>query len=135
MGTLKHPRRKQIYLLSPYTHTDPDIRQDRHDKACFAAAVLIRAGYNVFSPIAHSHTISQHAGNDCDSRFWTELDLSFLEAWADEARVLMLDGWLGSDGIKTEFAAAMKAGIETGFMTWDQVMEMAADMGMEIVNG
>jgi hypothetical protein len=139
MGTLqvfpqKNPGRKpiNIYLLSPYSHPDPAVRQERHDRAVAAAAVLVASGYNVFSPITHSHAISKLVGNSNNSGFWTDLDLSFLDRWADHACVLMIDGWLGSDGIKSELARAMDNHIGVRWLSWEQVVEMAADMGVDL---
>ena len=45
-----------IYLASPYSHPDADVRQARHDLAVEAAiAIMQDIGEAVFSPIAHSH--------------------------------------------------------------------------------
>ena len=49
-----------IYLASPYTHHDPEVRLERYRAVCRAAAGLIRQGRVVFSPIAHSHAITEH---------------------------------------------------------------------------
>jgi hypothetical protein len=41
------------YLISPYSHFDPVIREERFRAACRAAAALVRVGRAVFSSIAH----------------------------------------------------------------------------------
>lgn len=105
-------REKRIYLASPYSSQDSAVRQDRYEEACKKAAELMSQGYNVFSPIAHSHPISQHIGNGLDHDFWLSQDLSFLESWADEMWVLMLPGWEESIGIWKEVNFATEKGIK-----------------------
>lgn len=102
---------KRIYLASPYSHPDQNIRKLRFDQVCRVAAHLIAEGHIVFSPIAHSHPIANHMNNHNDSDFWTKLDLSFLNSWADEMIILMLDGYEKSEGIKREIEAAKKLSI------------------------
>ncbi len=78
-----------IYLASPYTHPDPAVRQARFEAACRAAAAMIRAGKTVFSPVVHSHPLTQY-GLPFDWRAWSKHDRRFLEA-CDELVVLTLD--------------------------------------------
>ena len=54
------PGETMIYLASPYTHCDHAVRLERYRAVCRAAAGLIRRGRVVFSPIAHSHAITEH---------------------------------------------------------------------------
>ena len=37
------------YLANPYSHLDPDVREQRYRAACRAAARLMWAGHIVFS--------------------------------------------------------------------------------------
>lgn len=80
-----------IYLASPYSHPDADVRVQRFDDVCRAAATLMRAGIVVFSPIAHSHPIAQF-GMPTNWEFWSHLDREFL-ARCDMLAVLTLPGW------------------------------------------
>ena len=67
-------------------------------------------GYCVFSPISHSHPISEFTEADAlNHDFWLEQDLEFME-WADEVWVYMLPGWEDSKGIKRELDYAEKLG-------------------------
>jgi len=91
-----------IYLASPYTSDHEIIMEGRYYAALDATAELIKAGYNVFSPIVHSHHIGRVLGNGNDSAYWTALDLSFIERWADVLVVLCIPGWWKSDGIMRE---------------------------------
>lgn len=100
-----------IYLASPYSHDDEKIRESRFDAACKKAAEIMMQGHNVFSPIAHSHHISLHAGNSFDHEFWLSQDMSFLEHWADEMWILTLPEWSKSKGIAKEILFAQSIGI------------------------
>ena len=102
---------KKIYLASPYSHPDKSVRENRFRAACKAASLLMVQGYLVFSPIAHSHTIAQYLDNHLDLDFWLEIDLSFLDSWADEMWILCIPGWWESKGIRREIEHAKKHGI------------------------
>jgi hypothetical protein len=97
---------KRVYLASPYSSTSRAIRNDRFRAACRAAADIIKAGHVCFSPITHSHHIADYMENHNDSGCWLKQDLSFLDSWADELWVLILDGWQESKGIKAEIMHA-----------------------------
>ena len=114
-----------IYLCSPYTDANADVRQQRFEGACRAAAMLIRQGKTVFSPIAHSHVICQY-GVPLDWRFWQQHDLRYLAA-CDEVVVLKLDGWERSVGVQAEIAAARALGKPVSFLSvGDRAAESAA---------
>jgi hypothetical protein len=97
-----------IYLASPYSHPDPDVREARYRAACLATASLLRAGQLVFSPIAYSHWTAEH-GLPCTWSFWAMFDRWFLEH-CDEVVVLMLDGWKASVGVQAEIRIARELG-------------------------
>ena len=99
---------KNIYLASPYSHRDTMVMENRFTTICIVAGKLMAKGYNVFSPIAHSHPISQHLSNQIDHEFCLGQDLSFLNSWADELLVCMMDGWETSKGIKIEVEVATR---------------------------
>ncbi len=93
-----------IYIATPYTHPDPCVRADRFEAVNRAAAALMRAGHCVFSPISHSHPISQH-GVPGDWTRWELLDRRMLRQ-CEEVVVLTLDGWEASKGVQAELAIA-----------------------------
>jgi len=103
-----------IYLASPYSHLDPAVRQKRFEAVCQVAADLIRQGYVVFSPIAHSHVIAQH-GLPTNWEFWEEQDRQFIAA-CDQVWVLMIDGWEQSRGIHAELTLAKQLGKPIRFL-------------------
>ena len=96
---------KYIYLASPYSHPDPDVRSDRAAAAMAVAVDLMRAGLAVFSPIAHSHAIAMIHDLPGDWGFWEAQDIPLLHH-AAELYVLTLDGWDSSRGVASEIAYA-----------------------------
>jgi len=101
-------RGRMIYLASPYSHPDEDVRQQRFEAVCKAAASLMRAGEIVFSPIAHGHPIAQH-GLPTDWRFWERQCREQIDR-CDEVVVLTLDGWRESEGVQAEIQIAADMG-------------------------
>lgn len=99
-----------IYLASPYSHPEAEVREARFQDACRAAGALMKAGLNVFSPIAHSHPMATLGDvppvHDC----WYGYDLAYLP-FCRGMIVLMLPGWCDSKGIYGEVAAANAQGI------------------------
>ena len=98
-----------IYLASPYSHPDPAMRQSRFEAACRATAALMRAGLMVFSPIAHSHPLTQY-GLPGDWAFWQRYDRAHMEACSAMA-ILTLDGWKESTGVQAETRIAANLGM------------------------
>src|SRR5262245_43439720 len=93
-----------IYLGCPYTHTSPEIREDRFDKATTATAYLVAQKHVVFSPITMTHPVDvKLAGRDSTlgSEFWVQFDEAFMDCCA-RCVVLTLDGWRESKGIARE---------------------------------
>ena len=97
-----------IYLASPYSHSDANIRQQRFEAVCRMAAELMRRGEFVFSPIAHSHPIAAF-GLPTHWEFWETIDREHL-ARCDEVVVLTLDGWRESEGVQAEIRIAAELG-------------------------
>jgi nucleoside 2-deoxyribosyltransferase len=98
-----------IYLASPYSHPDAVVRQKRFEAACRAAAALLRAGFSVFSPIAHSHPIALH-GVPGTWAFWQQVDREQLRR-CQAIVVLRLAGWETSVGVHAEIEQARRWGI------------------------
>uniref|UniRef100_A0A6M3K292 DUF1937 domain-containing protein n=1 Tax=viral metagenome TaxID=1070528 RepID=A0A6M3K292_9ZZZZ len=97
----------KIYLAAPYSHHDFAIREWRVDQTNRKAAELMIAGYQVFSPLSHSHPISKYCTVDpCDQKFWLRQDLWILDI-CDEVHVLCLPGWKESKGIRIEIEHAV----------------------------
>ena len=107
-----------IYLASPYSHPDPDVRNARFVDVCRAAGRLMLASCDpVFSPIAHGHSVAEHAeGIDAmDAEFWMRQCVGMLRL-ADILYVLKLDGWQESRGVREELEIARAFGIPVKFL-------------------
>jgi len=93
-------------------------------------------GYNVFSPISHSHPISLYMDNSLDSEFWTSVD----EHWqkkCDKLILLTLPGWKESVGLKKEYLIAIEIGQPILFMdpmTYETTVDYNCDAKIECTN-
>ena len=89
------------YLASPYSKYSAGIFAAYAD-ACQQAALLVRAGVPVFSPIAHSHGIAEFGEIDpADHEIWLPADAPFMDA-AHGIVVCKLPGWDKSRGVQHE---------------------------------
>lgn len=104
-----------IYLASPYSHPDPEVRQHRFMAACEWAGRLMKEGHTVFSPIAHSHAIEQTFDAIEPGPFWMKQDIPILRH-ADKVVVLKLEGWDRSKGIAQEIELATCAMIPVEYL-------------------
>lgn len=105
-----------IYLSSPYSHHDAEVREARFVAACRAAAKLIQEGLVIYSPIAHSHPIEVHGMKQIESSaFWKRQDVPMLRH-ASELLVLRLPGWEDSAGIKWEVEMANDLYLPVSYM-------------------
>jgi hypothetical protein len=99
-----------FYLAAPYTHPDPEVRQQRWLDATHAAAWLMQQGHRVLSPISMGHPMSvMGAGGDWGT--WHAQCLAMLEATGAMC-ILQQDnnGWRQSIGIQAEAEHARKLG-------------------------
>ncbi len=112
---LAFPPYRAVYLASPYTHDDPEVRKSRFHTACRITGELMNAGLVTFSPIAHSHPIAQQCDLPTDWKFWEKADRAMLMG-CGAMIVLTLPGWEASVGIKAERALAEAFGIPVWFL-------------------
>jgi hypothetical protein len=97
------------YLASPYSNSDPQVREDRFRAACIAVGYFMYRGEHVFSPIAHSHSVALHCELPTEWYFWQQYD-RFMIDMCSSVRVLMLPNWEDSVGIKAELEMAVELG-------------------------
>ena len=90
-----------IYLASPYSHPDPDVRHARFRSACHFAAQLAGDGHVVFCPIAHSVPMEKYGNLPGTWGFWQRQDLPMLDL-ARELHVAAFPGWKDSEGVQAE---------------------------------
>lgn len=96
------------YLACPYSHDNPAVLRDRFEAVTKLAARLIRSGKHIYSPISHSHAITE-TGLPCGWEFWASLSLAMLGV-CDDVLVYCIDGWDRSVGVRAEVMAAEASG-------------------------
>ena len=106
-----------IYLASPYSHPDPSIQDLRFRQACITGGEMIKRGFHVISPIAHSVPISSMAKYPQDYKAWKEWDEELI-LLCSQVWILMLPGWEDSMGIKNEISFAVNNGIPIKLLSW-----------------
>ena len=109
------------YLGSPYSKypgefgADPALQaaakfDAAHKAVCREAALLIKAGILIYSPIAHCHPIAIIGDIDpSDSKMWIKQQRPMMNV-ARGLIVLMLNGWMVSEGLMSEIAIFLAAG-------------------------
>ena len=103
-----------IYLAGPYSHPDPLVRQSRYNAACRATARLVRAGRPVFAPVVQGHALVPY-GVPGHWLFWEPVACEYLRR-CDELRVLQLDGWRESEGVRAELELAAELGKRVDYL-------------------
>lgn len=93
-----------LYLATPYTGHPGGLEVAWRD-ACDAAALLLREGVLVYSPIAHTHAIAQRHELPKDYAFWRRFDEDMISA-SRGVIVCLLPGWNTSRGVQAEVAYA-----------------------------
>lgn len=129
-----------LYLASPYSHPDPDVRQQRWLTASHAAAWLMTGGgdaidntgapYVVYSPIAMGHPVSvmgAHCGLGHGFDDWRQSNWAFLDA-ASFYIALQIEGWERSVGMREELAYARMRGLPIWAMRENGELWMIAPM-------
>ncbi len=116
-----------FYLATPYT-LYPGGLDEACRVACVNAAMLLRAGIAVFSPISHAHPIATLGGIPArDLEFWMMADRPLM-AVCGGLIVLKADGWGSSKGIRREIGIFRRAGKP---VIWMKPGEIPAELTME----
>ena len=99
-----------VYLATPYSHPDPDVRRQRFEAVNLRAAVLMAEGVHVFSPISHTHPIAEAGSLPKDWKFWEEYDTAIIQCCC-RLIVFCQDGWKESIGVQAEIEIASRLNI------------------------
>ena len=83
---------KKIYLAIPFSK----VEEIRFACANEVAAILIKEGHFVFSPISHSYPIEKTNLVESTYNLWLRLDKAFVD-WAEEIWVINI---IGHDGMR-----------------------------------
>lgn len=100
---------KKIYLATPYSHEDDNVRRSRFDDINKVAASLMSDGNCVYSPISHTHPIAEAGSLPLGWDYWEKIDRCFID-WCDEVYVYCADGWKESRGVQAEIFIAIELG-------------------------
>lgn len=101
--------KQYVYLACPYSHEDPQVREQRFNEANICAGKLMDAGFIVYSPISHSHPIAVAHDLPKGWSFWGRIDETFVH-FCTAVFILKLPGWEESTGVKAEMELAAKYG-------------------------
>lgn len=100
-----------IYLATPYYSPDTIIMNSRFEFCSKYVADRVATGEVIFSPIIYGHTLCQFREMPRDFEFWRDLCFKFLPH-CHTIRVLKMEGWELSRGIKAELERAEELGIK-----------------------
>jgi Domain of unknown function (DUF1937) len=104
-----------IYLASPYSHPERDIRVKRFETVARIAGQLMIEGHIVFSPICHTHPIAEFCDLPTGWEFWERVDRAYLSK-CKKLLVLQIPGWDTSIGIAAEIRIAQEIGIPIEYL-------------------
>lgn len=106
-----------IYLAIPYSHPDSTVRERRFLLVNKIAAILIKQGNHVFSPISHCHPMAVCGEGELPTswEFWEKYDSIFLNI-CKKLIVLTADGWERSIGVAGEIGIAEKLSLEIEYI-------------------
>lgn len=97
---------KLIYLASPYTDKDTKIETKRFKLAAkIAGKAMDKFKVDIYSPIAHGHTIDKAAKLKWTAEQWYNYSFRMLEH-CDEIWVLDIPGYPASKGVQRELMLA-----------------------------
>lgn len=92
-----------IYVASPYSHPDAEIRHRRYLRVMWYVMNLLKNRQWCYSPIVHCHEMARIHALPVDAIFWMDYNYALLSS-ARELHVLCLEGWQESVGVKGEVA-------------------------------
>ena len=102
-----------IYLASPYSHTNPAVREERYLLARHFTVLMLKTGRPVFSPIVYGKEMETQIGTDFES--WKLLNDRMIEI-CDGFIVLRIDGWEESKGVAYEIELAKSLGLSITYV-------------------
>jgi len=104
-----------IYLASPYTHYQPQIRNSRFQAALRYTHLQMQMGNLIFSPIVYGHSFSTLDSNLIPFEAWTDFNDQML-LLASNIHILTLEGWKESRGISYEIGKALENSIPVSYV-------------------
>lgn len=109
-----------IYLASPYSHPDSEVRLERVRLVMSATALLMKSQIVVYSPIVHNHRIAMDYGLPTEWEYWRQFDEVMISR-CDELCVLMIDGWDKSKGVEDEIKIAQNLRKRIRYLNFEEL--------------
>lgn len=106
-----------IYIGSPYSHPDENIRIERFNQVTIFAAQLVSKGYTAISPITYGHLLLDYKKMPTEFEFWNKFCISLLSKCSD-IYIYKIDGWQESKGLKAEIEFAEKNNINVKYFEY-----------------
>lgn len=104
---------KMVYVAVPFWHENETIRNYRRRKAIEYSERLFYSGTLFYSPLLYSVHFKEKKAVE---NYWITHGLRMVDV-CDEMRVLCLEGWENSSGLKGEIDRAEKRGIPVIYIT------------------
>ena len=104
-----------VYLATPYSHPETEVKERRFQVVNKKAAELMVAGVLIFSPISHTHPIALAGDLPTGWAFWEKYDRVILVACV-KIIVLRQEGWEASTGVRAEIQLAEEIGLPIEFI-------------------
>ena len=108
---------KLIYIASPYSHPDDNVREENFRIVSKLVAKLTSEGKFPISPITYGHTLLGFHEMPSDWQFWQDFCLTFLQH-CEELWVYQMPGWDKSRGVAEEIEFAKKHQIKIKYIEY-----------------
>lgn len=97
---------KLVFISSPYSNPDENIKEENYKKVAKYATFLCKSGITAISPIVYGHELLKNDKSmSSDWSFWENFCLNLMKK-CDEIHVLKLNGWEKSVGVREEIEFA-----------------------------
>lgn len=103
-----------IYLAAPYTHSDPQVVEERMKLFCIADARLCKMGHVTVSPLS-KHWLGQYSNIPLSWDFWKSYSETLMNS-CTELVVITLDGWETSTGVQAEIKLALERNLPISYV-------------------
>lgn len=117
-----------IYLASPYTYPNAQVREERFEIVRRVTMDMLALGLPVFSPITYCHQFATEFDHGTSAEVWWNFNREMLKK-ADIFVVLLLDGWSTSSGVQQERALASMRHIHEFFLADPTVPSYQKSLG------
>ena len=106
---------QMVYIATPYSDPDKAVRERRFKNVTRYASELMDNGVLVYSPITHSHPMTEFNALPGDWAFWKDLDTKMIGC-CDILTVYMQPGWESSSGVQAEIKIAESLGVPVTYV-------------------